>query len=48
VKNGIRHSKLWFKETNTLVYDPRRISIDEMKSALQDAGTYRGILTPEE
>lgn len=48
VDNGIRQNKLWFKEINTVVYDPQRISIDEMKSALQKAGTYKGILVLEE
>ena len=48
VQNGIRQSKLWFKEINTVVYDPQRITLDEMKSALQKAGTYKGIVAPEE
>ena len=48
VESGIQQNKLWFKETNTVSYDPQRISIDEMKSALQNAGTYRGILPPDE
>ena len=48
VENGTRQSKLWFKETNTVTYDPQRITMDEMKTALQKAGTYKGILAPEE
>jgi len=48
VENGLLPSRLWFKETNTVVYDPQRISIDEMESALKEAGTYKGILVPEE
>jgi len=31
-----------FRETNTVVYDPTRISLKEMESALKNAGTYRG------
>ena len=48
VDKGIQRSKLWFKETNTVVYDPQRITIEEMKGALQEAGTYKGVLKPEE
>ena len=48
VEKGIQRSKLWFKETNTVVYDPQRITIEEMKGALQEAGTYKGVLKPEE
>jgi hypothetical protein len=48
VDKGIQRNKLWFKEINTVVYDPQEITIDEMKSVLQKAGTYRGILAPEE
>jgi hypothetical protein len=48
VENGIQQNKLWFKEINTVVYDPQRITIDEMKSALQKAGAFRGVLVPEE
>ena len=40
-------NKLWFKETNTVVYDPQLVTIEEMKDALQEAGTYKGILEPE-
>ena len=47
VDKGIQRSKLWFKETNTVVYDPQLITIEEMKGALQEAGTYKGILEPE-
>ena len=36
------------KEINTVVYDPHRITVDQMKSALQEAGTYKGIVAPEE
>jgi hypothetical protein len=31
-----------FTETNTVWYDPALITIDEMVSALKDAGTYLG------
>ena len=48
VDKGIQRNKLWFKETNTVVYDPQQITVDEMKSALQKAGTYKGIMVPEE
>ena len=48
VEKGIQPSKLWFKEINTVVYDPRRITIEEMKDALKEAGTYKGVLKPEE
>ena len=47
VDKGIQRSKLWFKEINTVVYDPEVITIEEMKSALEKAGTYKGIVTPE-
>jgi hypothetical protein len=47
VEKGIQRNKLWFKEINTVVYDPQRVTIEEMKDALQQAGTYRGILKPE-
>ena len=45
---AIQRNKLWFKETNTVIYDPQQITLDEMKSALQKAGTYKGIIAPEE
>jgi len=48
VEKGIQKSKLWFKEINTVIYDPQRITTDEMKSALQKAGTYRGIIESQE
>jgi hypothetical protein len=48
VEKGIQRDKLWFKEFNTVVYDPQRITVEEMKDALQGAGIYRGILKPEE
>ena len=48
VEKGIQRNKLWFKEINTVVYDPQLITIEEMKDALQEAGTYKGILKPEE
>ena len=47
VDKGIQRSKLWFKEINTVVYDPQVITIEEMKSALQKAGTYKGIVKPQ-
>lgn len=48
VEKGIQKNKLWFKEINTVIYDPQRITIDKMKSALQKAGTYRGIIESQE
>ena len=48
MEKGIQRNKLWFKEINTVVYDPRRITIEEMKDALKEAGTYKGVLKPEE
>ena len=30
------------KEVNTVVYDPARVTINEMESALKKAGTYQG------
>ena len=48
VEKGIQRNKLWFKEINTVVYDPQLVTIEEMKGALQEAGTYKGILKPEE
>ena len=47
VDKGIQRNRLWFRETNTVVYDPQQITVDEMKSALQKSGTYKGILEPE-
>jgi hypothetical protein len=32
-----------FREINTVTYDADAITVDEMTSALEDAGTYRGI-----
>jgi hypothetical protein len=32
----------------TVIYDPQRITVDEMRTALQKTGTYKGILAPEE
>jgi hypothetical protein len=32
-----------FREINTVIYDPMRISRDRMVSALKAAGTFRGI-----
>ena len=32
-----------FKEINTVFYDPKQISIEDMVNALKAAGTYRGI-----
>ena len=48
VEKGIQRDKLRFKEINTVVYDPQIITVDEMKSALQKAGTYKGIVEPEQ
>jgi copper chaperone CopZ len=31
-----------FKEINTVYYDPRQITIEEMITALKAAGTFRG------
>jgi hypothetical protein len=33
---------LGLKEINTVFYDPSLITINEMKKALMEAGTYRG------
>ena len=38
VKRGFRG----FREINTVIYDPRKITPDEMVSALKAASTYRG------
>ena len=48
VEKSIQRNKLWFKEINTVVYDPQLITIEEMKDALQQVVTYKGILKPEE
>jgi hypothetical protein len=48
VEKGIQRNKLWFKEFNTVVYDPQLVTIEEMKDVLQKAGTYKGILETEE
>ena len=34
----------YFKEINTVYYDPAFITIEEMESALKKAGTYVGIV----
>jgi len=39
VRKGFRG----FREINTVVYDPRAITPDQMASALKGARTYRGI-----
>jgi len=39
VRNGFRG----FREINTVVYDSRAITPDEMVSALKASGTYLGI-----
>jgi hypothetical protein len=31
-----------FRETNTVLYDPQIISVEEMVRILEKAGTYRG------
>jgi hypothetical protein len=38
VENGFRY----FKEINTVYYDPAAITIEEMEAALKKAGTYWG------
>ena len=48
MEKGIQRNKLWFKEFNTVVYDPHRLTIEEMQNALEEAGTYKGIFEPEE
>jgi hypothetical protein len=40
VEKGFRY----FKEINTVYYDPSVITIEEMESALKKAGTYVGIV----
>jgi len=44
--NGISHVTKGFKnfkEINTVFYDPKQITIEDMVKALKAAGTYRGI-----
>jgi len=44
--NGISHITKGFKnfkEINTVFYDPKQITIEDMVKALKTAGTYRGI-----
>jgi len=44
--NGISHITKGFKnfkEINTVFYDPKLITIEDMVKALKTAGTYRGI-----
>ena len=33
----------YFKEINTVYYDPQQITVDDMIKALKAAGTYRGV-----
>jgi len=33
---------LKFREINTVYYDPTQIRIEQMETALRNAGTYRG------
>lgn len=43
---GIKEVKrgfLGFREINTVIYDPRIITIDEMISSLKEARTYGGL-----
>jgi hypothetical protein len=40
VEKGFR----FFKEINTVHYDPKVITIEEMETALKKAGTYRETL----
>jgi hypothetical protein len=35
-------------EINTVVYDPQIITVEEMESVLQKAGTYKGIVKSEQ
>jgi hypothetical protein len=39
VSSGFRS----LKEINTVTYDPRKITIEQMTDALKAAGTYRGL-----
>jgi hypothetical protein len=34
------------REINTVIYDPTRINVEAMESALKRAGTYRGTAAP--
>ena len=43
VENGF----YWFKEINTVYYDPDLTSIEKMQDALKEAGTYVGTLGTE-
>jgi len=38
VERGFHH----FKEINTVYFDPRQITVEEMEKALQKAGTFHG------
>ena len=38
VTNGFRG----FREINTVVYEPGAVTVEEMESALKNAGTYYG------
>jgi hypothetical protein len=38
VETGFRY----FREIDTVIYDPTVITVEEMESALKKAGTYRG------
>ena len=45
--NGVKKVEKGFrlyKEINTVYYDPAEINIEEMETALKEAGTYYGIL----
>jgi hypothetical protein len=39
---SVEKSFRYFKEINTVYYDPAVITIEEMEMALKKAGTYRG------
>ena len=44
--NGVSHVTVGFKnfkEINTVFYDPKQITIEDMVKALKSAGTYRGL-----
>jgi hypothetical protein len=44
--NGVDHVTTGFKnfkEINTVFYDPKQITIEDMVRALKAAGTYRGL-----
>lgn len=36
-----------WRETNTVVFDPKKTSVKEMEEALKEAGTYRKTLKVE-